>query len=356
VSKADAVAVVLLIGITMYAVFGGADFGAGLWSLLAGGGDRGRRPRELIDWAIGPVWEANHVWLIFVLVVLWTGFSSAFEAIFSTLFIPLSLAALGVVFRGSGFAFHHTARRARGRALAETVFGLASVLTPFFLGTVVGAIAGGRVPVGNATGDMWTSWLNPLSLVIGALFVATGTYLSAVFLVSDARRAGAPDLERYFGTRALVAAVVTGGLAAAGLVFLHRDARYIFDGLTGDGLPLVIVSGVCGIAVLVLLHRGTRRGARPLAVGAVAAVIWGWGVAQWPYLLPEKLTISDAAAPSSTLTGVLVVFGVAVLVVLPAIGLLFTLAQRNLIEETSRPTLRPPGDDGGASSAARSGS
>ena len=158
VSQADAVAVILLIGITMYAVFGGADFGAGLWSLLAGGGDRGRRPRELVDWAIGPVWEANHVWLIFVLVVLWTGFSSAFEAIFSTLFIPLSLAALGVVLRGAGFAFHHTARRARGRALAENLFGLASVLTPFFLGTVVGAIAGGRVPVGNATGDMWTSW------------------------------------------------------------------------------------------------------------------------------------------------------------------------------------------------------
>ena len=338
-SSAVAVAAMLWTGATFYAVFGGADFGAGFWSLLAGGGDRGRRPRELIDWAIGPVWEANHVWLIFVLVVLWTGFSSAFEAIFSTLFIPLSLAALGVVLRGAGFAFHHTARRARGRALAETLFGLASVLTPFFLGTVVGAIAGGRVPVGNATGDMWTSWLNPLSLVIGALFVATGAYLASVFLVSDARRAGAPDLERYFSTRALVAAVVTGALAAGGLVALHRDARYIFDGLTGDGLPLVIVSLLCGISVLVLLHLRVRRGARPLAVGAVAAVIWGWGVAQWPYLLPEKLTISDAAAPSATLTGLLVVFAVAVLVVVPAIGLLFTLAQRNLIEETSRPTL-----------------
>src|SRR4051794_18988218 len=99
----------------MYAIFGGADFGAGLWSLLAGGGESGRRPRELIDWAIGPVWEANHVWLIFVLVVLWTGFPSAFESIFSTLFIPLSLAAFGIVLRGSGFAFQHTARRARGR-------------------------------------------------------------------------------------------------------------------------------------------------------------------------------------------------------------------------------------------------
>jgi cytochrome d ubiquinol oxidase subunit II len=336
-SKADAVAVILLIGVTMYAVFGGADFGAGLWSLLAGRGERGRRPRELVDWAIGPVWEANHVWLIFVLVVLWTGFSSAFEAIFSTLFIPLSLAALGIVLRGSGFAFHHTARTEGRRALAETLFGLASLLTPFFLGTVVGAIAGGRVPIGNATGDAVSSWLNPLSILLGALFVATGAYLSAVFLVSDARRAGAADLERYFAARALVAAVAAGALAAAGLVALHRDARYVFDRLVDEGLPLVILSLLCGIGVLVLLHRGVRRGARPLAVGAVAAVIWGWGVAQWPYLLPESLTVSGAAAPGATLVGLLVVFGVAVIVVLPAIGLLFTLAQRSLVEESSRP-------------------
>ena len=141
------------------------------------------------------------------------------------------------------------------------------MLTPFFMGTVVGAIAGGRVPVGNAAGDPVTSWLNPLSLVIGALFVATCAYLSAVFLVSDARRAAAPDLERYFGDRALVSAVVAGALAAAGLVVLRRDARYVFDGLTGDGLPLVILSLVCGIAVLVLLRRGARRGTRPLGRG-----------------------------------------------------------------------------------------
>ena len=344
-SSADAVAVVLWIGATMYAVFGGADFGAGLWSLLAGGGDRGRGPRELIDWAIGPVWEANHVWLIFVLVVLWTGFSPAFEAIFSTLFVPLSLAALGIVLRGSGFAFHKTARRSRGRAMSEELFGVSSLLTPFFMGTVVGAIAGGRVPVGNAAGDAVTSWLNPLSLLIGALFVATGAYISAVFLVSDARRAGAPALERYFSTRALIAAIVTGALAAAGLVLLHSDATFVFDGLTGDGLPLVILSFLCGTAVLVLLRRGARRGARPLAVGAVAAVIWGWGVAQHPYLLPQKLTISDAAAPSATLSSVLIVFGIAVVLVLPSIALLYSLVQRNLVEETSMPSPLPPEDE-----------
>jgi cytochrome bd ubiquinol oxidase subunit II len=341
VSTADAVAVVLWVGATMYAVFGGADFGAGLWSLLAGSGQRGRRARELIDWAIGPVWEANHVWLIFVLVVLWTGFGPAFEAVFSTLFIPLSLAALGVVLRGAGFAFHKTARHFRGRAVAETLFGLASLLTPFFMGTVVGAIAGGRVPVGNAAGDAVSSWLNPLSLLIGALFVATGAYLAAVFLVSDARRADAPDLERYFSTRATAAAVVTGALAVGGLVALHADARFVYDGLTGAGLPLVILSLVCGTSVLVLLRRGAARGARPLAVGAVAAVIWGWGIAQHPYLLPKTLTIDDAAAPSATLTSVLIVFAAAVVLVLPAIALLFTLVQRNLVEETSKPSVPP---------------
>jgi cytochrome d ubiquinol oxidase subunit II len=335
-SAADAVAAILVLGLTMYAVFGGADFGAGFWSLLARG-ERDRRPRELIDWAIGPVWEANHVWLIFVLVYLWTGFSAAFEAIFSTLFIPLSLAALGIVLRGSGFAFQHTARREGGRSLAALAFGLASVLTPFFLGTVVGAIAGGRVPTGNAAGDPVTSWVNTLSLVTGTLFVATGAYLAAVFLVSDARRARAPDLERYFVRRALVAAIATGALAAVGLVALHADAPVVFDGLTGGGLPLVILSGVCGIAVLVLLYRGARRGARVLAVGAVAAVVWGWAVAQHPYLLPPTLTIDDAAAPSATLTGLLIVFGVAVILVLPALGLLFTLVQRNLVAEAPAP-------------------
>ena len=341
-SSADAVAVVLFIGVTMYAVFGGADFGAGLWSLLAGGGERGRRPRQMIDSAIGPVWEANHVWLIFVLVVLWTGFSSAFEAIFSTLFIPLSLAAVGIVLRGAGFAFHHTARTTRGRDAAQLLFGLSSILTPFFMGTVVGAIVGERVPVGNAAGDSVTSWLNPLSIVIGFLFVSTSAYLAAVFLVNESRRNEVPDLERYFADRAIAAAIVAGALAVVGLIVMRSKAPFVYDGLTGDALPLVIVSLVCGAAAFVLLTRNARRGVRPLAVGAVAAVIWAWGVAQHPYLLPQQLTIADAAAPKATLTSVLIVFGVAVVLVIPAIGLLFTLVQRNYVAETTKPAPEHP--------------
>jgi cytochrome bd ubiquinol oxidase subunit II len=335
VSSADAVAGVLWVGLTLYAVFGGADFGSGFWALVAGRGERGKRARALIDWAIGPVWEANHVWLIFALVTLWTGFPEAFASVMSTLFIPLCLAALGIVLRGAGFAFHRIADRRTGRRLAEAAFALASVLTPFFMGTVAGAVASGRVPIGNAKGDPLTSWLNPVSLVMGAMFVAGGAYLAAVFLVSDARRFGDPGLERYFTVRALAAAVVAGVLAVVGVFVLRDDARYVYDGLTSEGLPLVLVSLVCGTAALLLLWRGAQRGIRPLAVGALVAVIWGWGVAQFPYLLPTTLTIEDGAGASQTLTTLLIVFGVAVVVVLPALALLFMLDQRTLLEEES---------------------
>ena len=341
-STADAVAGVLWIGATLYAVFGGADFGAGFWGLVAGSGERGRRARALVDWAIGPVWEANHVWLIFVLVVLWTGFSVAFESVMSTLFIPLSLAALGIVLRGSGFAFHKQAARSGYRLFAERLFGVSSLVTPFFMGTVVGAIASGRVPVGNAAGDAVTSWLNGVSILTGALFVATSAYLAAVFLVSDARRAGDEDLEEYFATRALAAAIAAGALAVAGRFVYRADARYIYDGLTGDALPLVILSAVCGAGVLFLLWRGRRRGTRPLAVGAVVAVIWGWGVAQHPYLLPQSLTISDGAGNSTTMEAILIVFVAAVLIVIPSLAFLYTLSQRSILEAEPPPSSETP--------------
>jgi cytochrome d ubiquinol oxidase subunit II len=206
------------------------------------------------------------------------------------------------------------------------------VLTPFFMGTVVGAVASGRVPLGNAEGDPVTSWLNPLSLVTGALFVATGVYLAAVFLVRDSRRAGEADLEQYFRTRALGAATAAGLLAVAGLVALHADAREIYNGLVDEALPLVILSAVCGLGAFSLLYRGAPRGTRPLAVGAVVAVIWGWGVAQYPYLLPGEQTISAGAADHETLVGVLIVFAVALVLVVPALALLYVLSQRDVLE------------------------
>ena len=273
------------------------------------------------------------MWLIFVLVTLWTGFPEAFAAVMSTLFIPLCLAALGIVLRGAGFAFHRVAAGERERRFASAAFAVSSVLTPFFMGTVVGAVASGRVPVGNAAGDPVTSWLNPVSLVLGALFVATGAYLAAVFLVSDARRFGDPALVGYFAVRARAAALGAGLLALAGLLVLRSDAEVLYDGLTGEGLPLVLLSVACGAAALVQLWRGARRGARPLAVGAVVAVIWAWGAAQYPYLLPRGADHRAGAGASTTLTTLLVVFGAAVILVLPALVLLLTLDQRGLLEE-----------------------
>jgi cytochrome bd ubiquinol oxidase subunit II len=332
VSKADAAAVVLWVGATFYALFGGADFGAGFWDLIAGDAQRGERPRALIQRSLTPVWEANHVWLIFVLVVLWTAFPPAFSALMTTLYVPIALAAVGIVLRGSGFAFRKSIEGLSGRRAAGATFALSSVITPFFMGTVVGAIASGNVPAAG-NGDAFSSWLEPLPLLTGAMFVATGAYLAAVFLVGDARRAGEPDLERYFVRRALAAAAVAGVAAAIGLVELHAEARYVFDRLVDQGLPLVILSALCGIGLLAVLLRDARRPLRPLAAGAVVAVIWGWGVAQFPYLLPETLRIDQAAAPDPTMNVVFIVFAAAAVLVLPSLGLLYLLSQKDLLGE-----------------------
>jgi len=333
-SRADAAAAILWVGATFYALFGGADFGGGFWDLIAGDAEKGERPRALIQRSLTPVWEANHVWLIFILVVLWTAFPPAFSAVMTTLYVPLTLAAFGIVLRGCGFAFGKSVEGLRARRAAGAAFALSSVLTPFFMGAVVGAIAAGNVPAAG-NGDAFSSWIEPLPLLTGAMFVATGAYLSAVFLVGDARRAGEGELERYFVRRALAAAAVAGVAAGFGLVELHAEARYVFDRLVDQGLPLVVLSALCGLGLLATLLRGARRPLRPLAAGAVVAVIWGWGVAQFPYLLPSSLTIGEAAAPDPTLDVVFVVFGVAAVLVLPSLALLYVLTQRDLLEHES---------------------
>jgi cytochrome bd ubiquinol oxidase subunit II len=330
-SLPDAAAIILWVGITFYALFGGADFGGGFWDLVAGGSERGERPRATIQRSLTPVWEANHVWLIFCLVVLWTAFPEAFAAVMTTLYVPLTVAAFGIILRGSGFAFRKSIEGLSGRRAAGATFAISSLLTPFFMGTVVGAIAAGNVPA-EGNGDAFSSWLAPLPLLVGAIFVVGGAYLAAVFLVGDARRAGEEDMQRYFERRALGAAVVAGALAVVGLFVLESEAGYVFDRLVGEGLPLVVLSLLCGAAALVALLRGWRRPLRPLAGGAFIAVIWGWGVAQFPYLLPTSLRIDQAAAPDATLTTVLIVFGVAAVLVLPSLFLLFTLAQKDILE------------------------
>ncbi len=331
------VAVVLLVALAAYAVLGGADFGAGFWDLTAGGPEQGEAPRTLIEHSIGPVWEANHVWLIFIFVVTWTAFPVAYESIWLTMFVPLTIAALGIVMRGASFAFRKSVASLRFRRLFGGGFALASVLVPFCMGAVAGGIASGEVPSGGRAGDPVTSWLNPTSVVTGVLAIVLAAYLAAVYLVWDARHAGDEALERHFLRRAVLSAAVAGVVSAVGLVVVHSRAPHVFDGLTSRALPVVVLSVACGTVALVLLVRGAARGARVLAAAAVAGTIVSWGVAQWPYLLPTFLTVDEAAAPSGTLTTLVVAVVLAALIVLPGFVLLFVLAQRRLLPDEGVP-------------------
>src|SRR6476659_3088139 len=243
----EVVAVILFIGVTAYAIFAGADFGAGFWDLLAGGAERGDRPRAVVAHSIGPVWEANHVWLIFCLVVLWTAFSEAFASITLTLFVPLSLAALGIVFRGSAFAFRKEVTRTSSQRNFGAAFATSSVIVPFCMGAVAGAIASGRVPAGGKAGDPWSSWINPTSILGGVLAVTVCAYLAAVYMVWDAKRLGHPAMVEYFRRRSVGTAIAAGLVALAGIFVLHDDAIYVFHSLTSRALPLVIISALCGI-------------------------------------------------------------------------------------------------------------
>jgi cytochrome d ubiquinol oxidase subunit II len=269
--------------------------------------------------------------LIYCLVVLWTAFPAAFSGIVTTLFIPLGVAALGIVLRGSGFAFRKASVRTAEQRAAGAAFAVSSILTPFFFGTVAGGIASGRVPAAGS-GDLVRSWVNPTSLLGGVLAVLVCAYLAAVFLVAEARRRADRNLERAFRYRALGAAGAAGVVALAGIGVLHADSHRLFERLLGPGLPFVLISAASGLAALILLRRTQPRFLRVLAVLAVAAVIIGWGVAQYPYLLGTHLSLAEGAAPQATLVSVAVVFGAAAVLVIPSLGLLYLLQQRGRLE------------------------
>jgi cytochrome bd ubiquinol oxidase subunit II len=328
---ADAVGGILLAGITLYAVLGGADFGGGLWDLLAGGDRRGRAPRVLIDESITAVWEANHVWLVFDLVIFWTAFPHAFAAVMTALALPLWLAVGGIVLRGAGFAFRKEVTSLRWQRVTGAVFAFSSLVTPFFMGTVIGAIATGAVPA-NATHASLTAWTSPTALLAGFLFVAACGYLAAVYLTGEAAHRGDQGMRAYFTRRAQAAALVAGALSLAALAELHGSNLALYDRLTGRALPLVVLAGVCGLAVLVLLAVGRTAGTRIIAALGVAAVVWGWGVAQYPVLLPgTAVTLSNAGAPDDTLVALVILFIVAVALIGPSFVLLYILQGRRLL-------------------------
>ncbi len=315
-----------LAGLVLYTVLAGADFGAGFWQLFSGRGARAASVREHAHHSIAPVWEANHVWLIFVITVFWTAYPAAFGSIFSTLEVPLFIAAIGIIFRGAAYALRSGASERRELRSIDTVFSIASLLTPFALGAAVGAVASERVPLGNAAGHLFASWLNPTSIVIGVLAVATSAYLAAVYLAADAARLGEAELARGFRARALGAGVLTGAIALVGLAVLRSDAHSLYHGLVAGNAPgTIAVSALAGFGTLALVFARRFEAARYSAALAVAAVVAGWAIARWPTLLPG-LTVQQAAASHDTLVAVIVAVLAGGTILFPSLALLFGLA------------------------------
>jgi cytochrome d ubiquinol oxidase subunit II len=338
--------VIVLVGLVLYTVLGGADFGAGFWQLVAGRGEQGRRIRDHAHQANAPVWEANHVWLILAITVLWTGYPTVFGSVFSTLAIPIFVAAIGIVFRGLAYTLQNATSAPKQRRAIDLGFAVSSILTPFMLGTVIGGIASGRVPVGNALGDEVTSWVNPTSILSGCLAVATGAFLAAVYLTADARRLGEPDLADAFRVRALGSGVAAGAIAAAGLIVINHDAHDLYNGLTtGWGLAAVIISGIGGIASIALVWFRHPGAARTSAAVAVAAILFGWAAAQRPFVLPG-LTLEEAAAGNATMIAILISIGIGVVVLFPSLALLFRLSLSGAFDTAAQAVRHPvPGPD-----------
>ncbi len=324
---ADLVASIIWLGVLAYAVFGGADFGSGIWDLLAGNSERGAAARKRIDRSIGPVWEANHVWLIFVLVFLWTAFPSAFASIMTALFVPFVLAGVGIIFRGGAFVFRKSSSTFGQARFFGVLFASSSVITPFFFGAAAGAIASGRVPIDGSV-DPWTVWLGPTSVLGGVLAVGTCAWLAAVFLAADAERDGEPELVRSFTNRALITGVVLGVVSLVGVVVLESDAKTLSDGLETWGAPLVVLSAGGGLAAMWLLRSGRAEAARIPAALAVVAIVLGWGVGQYPWLLVDEVEIADAAGADASLWALIIAFLLAGVTVIPALAWMFRLTNQ----------------------------
>lgn len=324
----DAIACAIMAGLTLYAVLGGADFGVGVWELNPTLRSS-ERERGVMHRAIGPVWEANHVWLVFVLIGLFSAFPPAFAALSRALMIPLLLAVVGIMLRGAGFVFHHSAAgMARQRAVWAGVFALASTAAPFFLGAAAGAVASGELAVtarGGYAGDYLSGWLSPLSIFSAFFSVGICAYLAAVYLTREAGLEGDPVLVNAWRRRALAAGAGMGVLAMAGLAVTASSAPLLWRGLSGRALPFVGMSVLAGLFSLWALWRRRFTAAVFGAAATVAAVMWGWGAAQYPALIPPAITIETARGPDAVLEAVLWGIVAGSLIVVPSLVCLFYL-------------------------------
>jgi cytochrome bd ubiquinol oxidase subunit II len=339
--------VILWLAVIAYAVLGGADFGGGVWDLLASG-PQAAQQRHLVDEAIGPVWEANHVWLIFLIVGLFTAFPLAFSVMSIALFVPFTLALIGIVLRGAAFVFHlHAPGATRIRAIWGRTFSAASTITPFLLGASAAAIASGQIREqnGHAQTDIWKLWTTPFALTVGAMAVSLCAVLAAIYLAVEAQQAQEKSLVAAFRVRAIIAGAVTALFGTLGLIQMPFAASLLWNAVLGHALPAVIVTMLVGLGAAASLFLGRYRLARVLIVLETGCLLGSWGLAQLPYLIPPDVTISNAASPDVTLIALLVSTGIGMVFLLPSLWFLFHTFKGN------KPVTIPPTQDAAAGRA-----
>lgn len=319
---------VLWLALITYAVLGGADFGAGIWDLFAVGTQRYRQ-RQLINQAIGPVWEANHVWLIFLIVGLFTIFPSAFAAFTVALFIPLTIVLIGIVLRGAAFIFrtYEIDSTTRAADIWSRVFSATSLITPFLLGASAAAVASGKIeaPDGSVQTNLGSAWLSPFALTIGAMAVALCATLAAIYLTQEASRAQDEDLTHTYRLRAMIMGAVTAVLGALGLLLSASEAPQLWQGLFSRALPVVIATMLIGLATAILLFRKNYLLARLMVVAEVAFLLSSWGLSQYPYLIPPHVTINSAANDPSVISALLISIVIGMALILPSLYYLFSV-------------------------------
>ncbi len=335
-----ALACVMLSALTLYALFGGADYGAGVWDLLARG-PRAASQRDLIAHAIGPVWEANHVWLILVVVLLFTCFPPVFATVITTLHVPLSLMLVGIVLRGSAFTFRAYDPSERARRRWNRVFAIPSVITPILLGMIVGTIAMGKVGVSPDRALPVTAWCGPFPVVVGLFTLSIFAFLAAVYLTLETQD---PALQEEFRFRALASSIVVGGLAYAVYFLAQEEAPDLIRGLgaTRWGLLVRIATGTAAVAAIAALWLRRYAIARTTAMIQVALILWGCALAQSPYLVPPSLTIESSAAPPIVQKLMLGALALGLTILAPSLVYLFRIFKthtfaRQVESQTPRP-------------------
>ena len=324
-TPADLLGAVILVALVAYALLAGADFGGGLWDLLATGPRRAEQ-RQLIEHAIGPIWEANHVWLILVVVLLFSGFPIAFAAISTTLFTPLVLLLIGIVLRGAAFTFRaYDDRGDRVQRRWGAIFSAASVLAPLLLGIAVGAISSGRLRVaadGMPLSGPLTAF-SPFPLAVGLLACALFAFLAATYLTVEAEG----ELREDFRRRALAAGVAVFVTAALSAALSHGEAPRVFAGLTGRrwSALLHLATGAAALGAFAALLARRSRLARLCAAAQVTLIVLGWGASLYPYVVVPDVTLASASGPRSTQVALLVALAVGALTLFPSLCLLFRI-------------------------------